>query len=840
MKPMLKQWWLVMAFAAACSTAEPPTSTPPPGPPPPPPPPPAGATVATITVSPSSVVIAIGSDRALTAEAKDAAGNPVTATFTWQTTNASVATVDAAGKVTAVAEGAADITASSGSVRSSPVAVAVTDNAQWPASGTSASSLIGAAVKQGTLTPEQGLVYRVFAAFSDARLPAPYRGPADNTPDNSVLIEAADRFASVSVATQAQLAPFFVPSPYLGSWYQARFPLAAPAAGPAGAAAAPCIFSSGHRTLETTHFKIHYDGNSTWGVQLDQIVGQSAALAAAEAENVWQKETVVFGRQFLSDGTVTAECNGGDGKLDIYIENPLMFAITNPAGVQAKVVPYLGFAPCAKTPSKIHLTGDGDAKALRNALAHEFFHVLELGSYNRAANCFAEYYWLGEATGNWAMDFVYGNPKDQVEQPYAAGYMFAERLVPLDEAYGGDRDKTNGYCDYVFLLYLARKYSDTVLKQIWDASESANSVAAIVNALASHGGIKKIWPAFALALWNDVGAANQDDFNGWDQLDWGMKKAFDLKDAGGRFGSPSLKVDQQGAPRESFELLTSSAVFPQDHELPRLTVHADYLKFTDSNVASVLYTNGLALADFPNLKIQAMVKTGGVWKAAEDWTKEGAKSFCRDLKAERVQELVLIYSNSDGDKTGRPIPFLFLPRVSVSNVGCAKWEGTASVKVDAPGFPGGSSLASVSNLVFERQRFTQLPDGAPGMEIFTNTSGAITGSATALCVTQSTQGTASPLDASLEIHLDNLVVGTLGPPPDRHVVQGIGASMLSTNTLHCSLGTIIGDQVWSWLEIPVPGHAVKADGRTIEGNVVEVGPFATKTLKWKLTAVREP
>ena len=100
----------------------------------------------------------MGSQRALTAEAKDAAGNVVTATLTWQTSKASVATVDVAGKVTAVSEGTADITASSGSVQSSPVPVAVTDNAQWPVSGASAGSRIETAVRQGALSVEQGLL----------------------------------------------------------------------------------------------------------------------------------------------------------------------------------------------------------------------------------------------------------------------------------------------------------------------------------------------------------------------------------------------------------------------------------------------------------------------------------------------------------------------------------------------------------------------------------------------------------------------------------------------------------------------------------------------------------
>jgi hypothetical protein len=77
--------------------------------------------------------------------------------------------------------------------KSAAVAVTVPDNTPWRTTGTAASALIDDAVKQGALTSEQGLVYRVFAAFGDPRLPKEYRGPQDNTLDSPGLREAAAR-----------------------------------------------------------------------------------------------------------------------------------------------------------------------------------------------------------------------------------------------------------------------------------------------------------------------------------------------------------------------------------------------------------------------------------------------------------------------------------------------------------------------------------------------------------------------------------------------------------------------------------------------------------------------
>jgi uncharacterized protein YjdB len=78
------------------------------------PPPPQPAPVASVTVSPPSGEVQVGSTLQLTATPRDAAGNPLTGrTVTWASSNPGVATVDANGRVTGVAAGQATITATS-------------------------------------------------------------------------------------------------------------------------------------------------------------------------------------------------------------------------------------------------------------------------------------------------------------------------------------------------------------------------------------------------------------------------------------------------------------------------------------------------------------------------------------------------------------------------------------------------------------------------------------------------------------------------------------------------------------------------------------------------------
>ena len=76
--------------------------------------------VTSIVVSPATVTLDPGRSAKLTAEARRADGSVVaTATIVWSTSSAAVATVTADGTVTAVAGGAATITASSGTVSQS-------------------------------------------------------------------------------------------------------------------------------------------------------------------------------------------------------------------------------------------------------------------------------------------------------------------------------------------------------------------------------------------------------------------------------------------------------------------------------------------------------------------------------------------------------------------------------------------------------------------------------------------------------------------------------------------------------------------------------------------------
>lgn len=93
----------------------------------------APAEPATVTVEPAAATLEAGGTVALSATARDAADDPVGTSFTWTTSDAAVATVDASGVVTGVATGSAVITATAANGVSGTSTVTVTEPPPPPA-----------------------------------------------------------------------------------------------------------------------------------------------------------------------------------------------------------------------------------------------------------------------------------------------------------------------------------------------------------------------------------------------------------------------------------------------------------------------------------------------------------------------------------------------------------------------------------------------------------------------------------------------------------------------------------------------------------------------------------
>src|SRR4051812_40653316 len=213
--------------------------------------------------------------------------------------------------------------------------------------------LVDQAVAAGKLSPEQGLVYRVFAAFGDRRLPAAYAGD-DTAHEDTVMREVAESLPKLSSAQRRQVQPFFTP----------------PAARVSGASA------SAKSSCSTTKFAARgwrsvaqSDGHVRvwWHESNQRRFAARARTMLAEADESWRKLWPVFGRDPVGDEG--QRCfHGGDGKLDIYLVNR-----TN-GDTKGEAIPYPG--SCSQAAPYIVFYA-GAQQATRWELAHELTHAFQ-------------------------------------------------------------------------------------------------------------------------------------------------------------------------------------------------------------------------------------------------------------------------------------------------------------------------------------------------------------------------------------------------------------------------------------------------------------------------------
>jgi hypothetical protein len=289
--------------------------------------------------------------------------------------------------------------------------------------------------------------------------------------------------------------------------------------------------------------------------------------------------------------------------------------------------------------------------------------------------------------------------------------------------------------------------------------------------------------------------------------------------------------------------------------IPYMSIDVIDLKFTDDTVRSLVVENKpVALAGFyPTLRVQALKKIGGIWKGPEDWTHQPYKTFCRDKSDERLEELVLIYSNSSPDPKKNidllpkgpdaPDNQKFETLLDISNAGCWQWTGTTRVTSTTVGVTHITELIT-AQVTLERDR-SQVPADADvvGRDRYTPTVGT---------VTYSESGTV-PGDCTINVPSSTATIGTGDgyldlvfdqpkQPNDRQALAHGGTSVGITTTLTCPTGTTVtpGTTVANWLTAPGGPLTLSSDGQQLTGDVTLTNPDgSTQRFQWDLAAQRE-
>lgn len=120
------------------------------------------------------------------------------------------------------------------------------------------------------------------------------------------------------------------------------------------------------------------------------------------------------------------------------------------------------------------------------------------------------------------------------------------------------------------------------------------------------------------------------------------------------------------------------------------------------------------------MKVQALRKIGGKWQTPEDWTNDAFKTWCLDNQDERLEELLLIVSNSEANRSAE-VPFLIGKdspmKLATSNVGCWRWFGTASLTTQS--VSGATTVESMTGQFIRFRTLSADPaDMLIGLDVF--------------------------------------------------------------------------------------------------------------------------
>jgi len=551
--------------------------------------------------------------------------------------------------------------------RTATARIRVTAAVQPPAGKTS-SELIDAAVKSGRINPSLGTAYKVFAAFADPRLPSEYRGAAPPSSE-LVLRDAGAKFDSLAPSAQDLIRPYFVGPFHAGSWWARINGVGGTAQGssfraPAGNFLFRCGLTKplsrwGH--VDTANGKARV----WWETNRPADATRAKTIAAAIDQPIWTKLFDLMKKEPISDDGDTIPCRGGDDRLDVaivYMPNERWEGLTTPLD--------LG---CGETPEYVLVKSN--AKHLLATVAHELMHAYQFAF--KISNC-GDFRWFEEATATWAEDYVY--PDDQDEHDYAGAFL-EHPSRPLE--YDPNQDDLHKYGAYLFPFYLARVLENpSLIGTIWANAGNKSSLDAIDGSI--PGGFKGQWHKFVLANWNKPPV---DTYRQRDNLE-----AFPATSTpDGNENDADVLVELQGGGDVSYKFTGSI-----DHLSAR---YVDF-EFEDQTARSIDFWDGFSGGD-PALKVRALVKIQNQDWTVEDWSGRD-QGFCRDLQNERVEELVLIFSNSNfSDRTASaPLGFTEL---TASNVGCWQWAGsiTAQAKYVDTDF-NQSETSTTTGVLFRR------------------------------------------------------------------------------------------------------------------------------------------
>lgn len=576
----------------------------------------------------------------------------------------------------------------SGSV-ASPAAIALASPAATPArtpapEPPSAADLIRADVAAGKIDEPTGLLYRIEAMYGAPGLPAQYASaPAGE--DEAAVVSATLKLDSLPAAIHDQILPFLVRptdprSAFHGSGASPTLHDPAGLAAvrlPAGlgdpAEADVTCGSDGWASVSSERQPI-----TVWGECGQGQNDADLTTALAGIESVYNQEIVVMGPPLPDEGTADA---GGSPNIDIYLST----SCVTRGGVCHSVGGDLGIAPPA--PKWIIANGirkgsgyivinraDASAARLKDVAAHEMFHVLEFAHNIDGMLQGDDYYWMVEASAEWAEEqFV---PEGRAQFVYPDFNSFETTGLGLTST-----ASTNEYSSFIWPYYIAQEQRATAVGSAWKAFENVKGWDALNAKLSGILSFQSKFKEFAVRAWNtdlpDGGSPDLIAPRFQEGIDASMPKT---GPAGGSkyFGDIPLARKASDPPVKVPETM------------PPLSARYAELDLTKDLQQLIVDFSGLAPTSA--LDVVALVhNTGGQWERKD--LPAGKTTFCLSKQPiDRVLFVLADHGYTSGDFINGKWQYQALSdacspgsfKVTVANVGNWNYEGPGTYSGDTP------------------------------------------------------------------------------------------------------------------------------------------------------------
>ena len=478
---------------------------------------------------------------------------------------------------------------------------------------------IEAAEEAGLLDLDTAWTYRFRALFEPSRLPQEYRSKVDipcGTPVFSGFAEVRDRLRP---ETLAGLEPYLVRPTDPRSVFASRLPARTAAGSRAKSRGTGLLFAleapGGQRPTENKSLGAWVGvGCRTAPVTIWSHAGvepADRAAAAFDRRNLWHEFKKIMPLEPLSDKDVVDEHgrpdNGHDGDLDIYLVPPL-----------EELGTALGFcatlSPAHQTPTYIlileSLTGDD----LEAVMAHELFH-----SFQCALDSNEEIWWE-ESTATWAEEYI--DSDWQTEQQY-----MPHAFVRSEFRSRWLRSRTGlaPYGAYLFPFYLASRFGDRIVGDIWNdcAAAGPNALQAVIGRIQMNGlSFEEAFKEYALV--------NYD--------------ATDTFPAGRKYPEPLDTFPHHFERRIMLKDRSDSWLFDMN------SLSAKYLHVYNDGIDPAKFP--AALFDLKNLShhsfisVQAVIFKGQDHRL-EDWTGLEERYFCLTNESDRFDDIVIVMASTE-------------------------------------------------------------------------------------------------------------------------------------------------------------------------------------------------